>query len=766
MGYQSLLNSDKYLRNSYPFPSDDVSPEKKGEAEWNLAWLNAIVYQYLDNKCGVRYNQLDKIQELRDYAEGRQSGTKYKNFFLGKEIPGEQRKGWMNVNFDDIFSPAPKIKSKIMGIMESQEHDVLLDATDEKSGAEKERAKEMLWFKKKYKTILDEIDQTLGIPPKDEVLPESREELELFAGMGGFKLPYEVFMEKCLGHTFDISNHPENKRNIIGDLIDINMAATMDYVNTEEQKVYEKYIDIADLIIDYDGSNNFANARYGAIPMSYTIADIEAETGLSEEKILKIAQSFAGKYGNPVWSDSFNVKAGNVWKFNNWRIPVIYGAYKTVNNKYHTKKNGKMYPATYGKVWDTDTKKTVITNVQVVYHAKWIPETDFMWDYGIMNDIPRNEKGAAGIPFHVYKLKGKSIMEQLLPILDDIQMIKLRYQNGIAKAPPPGIAVEIESLENIMFGSKKMKPLEVIAMYLQSGSYVYRDKPATGGSNASQAKPFEVLAGGAGTVIQETAASMTMAFNQIAQITGIDPVTLTDETMQPDNTLGGKQLALASTNNTLKGLYSAYISIKESFSRNAASRINLICMFNKDDNKGYYGVIGSAGVESIRAMENNKISKLGIHIHARPTEFEKANVLEAAKSALALGKSGAPGITMSQYLFISRQINMPGGIKYCEAMLSYWESKKQKEELELAKVNMEQNKSLEVDAVMKKSEAEKSVIIAQADQDIRVYAAKAVIDGKVKQQDFQMELQKLGVQAALDTEQQQELQPPVSPMQQ
>ena len=43
------------------------------------------------------------------------------------------REGWDNMNFEDIFSPAPKYINNIVGIMEAQDHDVVVEATDENS---------------------------------------------------------------------------------------------------------------------------------------------------------------------------------------------------------------------------------------------------------------------------------------------------------------------------------------------------------------------------------------------------------------------------------------------------------------------------------------------------------------------------------------------------------------------------------------------------------------------------------------------------------
>ena len=79
--------------------------------------------------------------------------------------------------------------------------------------------------------------------------------------------------------------------------------------------------------------------------------------------------------------------------------------------------------------WETgENKKTVVTSVEVVYNCYWIPNSTIVWNYGIMNDIPRDEKGCVRLPFHVYQIEGKSIGEQLMIPADDIQLSHLRYQ--------------------------------------------------------------------------------------------------------------------------------------------------------------------------------------------------------------------------------------------------------------------------------------------------------------------------------------------------
>lgn len=739
----------KYKDGVYPMPSDDVSPEEKSEKKWNLDWMCFLTSQYVNDWCGIRFNSIDKINELREYAFGTQDPNKYKNYYLGKEIPGETRKGWMNVNFNLIFSPAPMIMNKIVSMIEEVEHDITVDATDEKSGYEKESKKAKLWLKKLFKPELDEINQAIGVQPDDEILPESKEELELYASIGGTKLPYEIFIEKCLGHTFDISNDHENKRKIIYDLASIYMAATLDEVDMYEQKVYEKYIDIADLIIEYNPNTNFDKSRYGGYSYFMTVAEVMAETGLEGGKIIHLAQQNSGKYGNPQWNEKYANNRTGVYGFESWRIPVIYAAYKTVNQRYQTKKDGNYYPAKFGEKWGDKSKKdTVITDYQVVYHAKWIPGTEIIWNYGLMNDIPGN----GNLPFHVYKIPGKSIIEQLIPVLDDIQCANLRYQNNLSKAPPPGGFIDQRALTNLEYGGKKMSNKEALKMFFQTGWLLYNGQSIGGNPNISAPVPITPSIGGAGTAITEAVESFRLACDKIALVTGFDPITLSNPASQ-DNPVSNQKMAMASTNTVLKSLYSGYIDMRESFCRNAASRIQLICKYNKDDNKGYYGVIGRIGVDSIAAMGNKKASMVGIRIQARATEAEKAIVMEAAANALKGGKSGKVAMPMSLFFFIQRMINMPGGYKYCQALMANWEAKQNEKELQLAQINMEQNKKLEVEAVIAKNKAEMQLITHTTNEEIRKMVAEHMITTEAKTEDFKNELIKYGIETGISNSQ-------------
>ena len=749
---------DTYSKDSYQFPKDDIDPAKKGK-EWCKAYSEAILSNYYRGLCATTFDTRNKYFLLRSYSNGRQSSAKYKNFYLGNEVQGEEREGWMNVNFDDIFSPAPSIVAKIQGIFQSTEHDIQVEDTGIKAGAERESKKEALWFEKLYEPQLSAINQALGVATENKVLPDTRDELELFATLGGFKLAYETYMEACIDVSLYESNNKILKDKVIKDLIDLNIACTIDTVDTDTQRVYQQYIDIADLIMDYTKQDDFTKSNFAALPEFWTINDLRKKTqpmGIDEDELKATAMQYVGYVGNPqFWNDNYGVmNSHGVYPYSSWKIPVLYSTWKSVNSKYRTKKlrsdgvNENVYDSKFGKFWDTENKKTTITDINVIYQCRWVIGTDIVFDDGLMNDIVREGK-TAKLPFHVCKIHGKSIMESMMPVLDEIMLVKLRYQNAIAMCPPPGIAINWDATEAITLGNKsKNTPYDFIKFYRQTGAAVYRGKSLIDGSTAGP--PITPIDNGMGTIMEETIKGLDAAFMQLSQVSGIDPVTLSVDQKGEQPSATSEKLATASTNNCLKPIYSAYIHIKEDYAKSAAYRIQLICKYNEDDTRGYNGVIGDVGVKAIAEAGDRNVIQFGIKIQARPTEQDKADILKAAEESLGASKEGQPGITMSDYLYISQLIRTASGLKYATAYLNYKEGLAAKNAQQVAQQNSQMNGQVQMQAEQQKNELAKDLEKFKTDQAIRLEEAKAIFAKEADIRKFQQDVEMAGVTSAID----------------
>jgi hypothetical protein len=740
-------------KSAYPFPDDSIDPKIKETAQYSLEWMQAMTWAYFDNRCGTTYMDYNRIDEIRAYMDGRQGSAKYKDLFLGKNIlsgnrhdnhtkepiesEGFDREGWSDINFEDIYSVAPRYMNMLVGRFKKNGHDISCEALDEKSSLDRKKKKEQIWYNKRYKTQRDDLNKLLGVPPKDEVLPNNKQELDLFEKLGGTKLGWEIAMEKTIAHTLSISNWKEISDKFYRDLIAIGKGACMDMVYIDEQKVYAEYIDIQDLIIEYDFRTNFERSRFMAYPYWMTITQVIEETGMNEEDVVKFANSVvAGAYGNPQWIDAYSKKSNGNWLFGDWRVPVLYGAWITTNQYYNTKvknKTGdKTYAGKFGKFHDgTGAKSTVVTSTECVYHAKWIPYSEVVWNYGMMNDIPRDENNNARLPVHLYWIRGKSIGEQMIPALDDMQIAHLNYQNNKAKSPPPGGTMDINALESINYAGKKIHPLELIKLYYSTGWFLYKRNKSGIPTNTTPPVPVQLEPGGNPIAVKEFADSLAVAINDLANLTGVDPITLAKEGGEAP--VSNTKLGTSNMNDTLTPVYAAYLDIEESLCKNLASRIQIICMFDKgEENKGYADVIGKKGVEAIAAAGTKNHTRYGIKIFDKPKGEEKEALLKAIQIALTPGKSGVPGITPSQFSFLTRQMNIPGGMKSAEQMLAFWEKEKQEKDMQRAEANMEMNTKREAEAFQIKTQGQIELDNAKTDNKIRLAMVEAYVKGELQ----------------------------------
>ena len=710
----SLYIDPKFIGKNFPFPKHDIDPKKKTK-DWMLGWCRAIYGQYVNNNTYYNNSWYSNITDLRRYALGKQDSAKYKDQILGgkeRDTTGQsKRKGYVNVNFENIFSPAPKYMDVIEGQMESTEHTVVVTAEDENSGTEKLNAKEAMWFRAQEKPFLEMMDDKLGIKRKeDDFMPESREELDLYDDMGGFKLRYEVAMEQALSHTFSISEWKQIKRQVIRDLATTNMAATMDYVDTYEGKVKFKYIDFAELIIEYSKDWNFSRSRWGAVVNYMTIEELRTSgCGLKEDQLRAVAQQYKDMYGNNSfggWADNVVKYDDGSYGYDNYRIPVLEAYWKSFDRSYKVRKKTekgeiRVNQKKFGKIYDTDKKKTEEIDIKVIYKSNWIVGTDYVFDTGHMEDTPR-DGGEVKLPFHVYRIPGESIVSRMRPVLDHIELTYLKLQNAIAKAAPAGLMVEIGSLENISLGNKKMSPKDLIKIYQQDGTMFYRATPfGSSTHNFNAGPPIMPHAGSLGNAVSEAIQAFEMGFNQISEITGI--ARNATASVDPSATATSQQLAVAATNNALKPMYAGYLSIKEGCSRNAALRIQILCKYNEDAERGYHSVIGKTDVNTLKDAGDTPAVKWGIKIEALPTEAIKAEIKAAAQNALNSGKNGSPILTMGEYLYISQKLESGSGFTQVRTYLAY----KEHVSNQMAQQQQEENMRINAEEARKTEEAKK-----------------------------------------------------------
>lgn len=683
-----------FQRGSYPFPKDEIPNEEKG-AEWCKKWCEAMYAAYVTDRSGVPYSSIEELNELRRYAAGSQDVSKYQDILLDESEDGGDLTGYLNVNWE-IFSVMPKFLHIIRGIFEEQEHKIVATAVDPKSSEERETEKLRKWFRGRYKPIMEAVDQFAGIKREPEWIPETLDELEIYQQAGGFKMVKETEIEEGLAYTMYISDWKEIKRKMLDDFATINCGAVKDFTDPYTRKVKARWVDPVRLIMQYSKHWDHRNSEYGGEIVSESISNIRKNTDLSEEKLREMAQFYNGRNANQnlsSWTEEDLQINGGGWKYDNFQIDIMDAEWFSINSKSFTKRTNArgdtlMYEEKEGKVYDTDTKKTTTNKYKTVYRAKWIIGTDYVYDYGLQYDVPRPGKKEVELSFKFYKLPGRSIVSLSVPNLDQIQLTWLKMQNALAMSSNSGIAVEYTSLMNMKLGGEKMEPLDLLSIRRDTGDMIYKMSTHMGKQNIPGGmRPIQELTGGIGPQLQEFITLFDLNLNFIRDLTGINQVADASNP-NPNQSVGGAEMAIAATNNALKPIYAGYIRLKELVSRSCAIRMQVIIRHDKKAYDGYIPVVGGSGVKILSVGANVIDADWEIQIQAKPTDQRKQIILEAAMKSMQPDKDGFVGIEEADFMMIERLLE-DGNEKLAETMLNFRSKKNKERQLQVQRENME-----------------------------------------------------------------------------
>ena len=759
----TLNTISSYQRGSYPFPRDEISTDDK-TIEWGIQWCEAMYAAWITDRTGVPYSQLDEYYNLRRYGAGNQDVYKYQKILLANDGEGESGlEGYLNIDWE-IFSVMPKFKHIIRGMFENQEHDIVASAVDEKSTREKNKAEMDKWFKGRFKPLLDQMDKINGTQRTPEWVPENVDELDLYRTTGGFKLAKEAEIEEALQYSFYISDWKETKRKMLDDFVDCNIAACKDYTDIYTRKAKVRYVDPMNLIIQYSRHWDSRNSEYGGELIKETISNIRKNTEIPEDELRNLAQFYSGRNTNQnlqSWTvEDLRIENGG-WKYDNFLIDIMDCEWFSVNSKFFTRRlndrgETRVYEEKWGKIFDTQRKKTKKHTYKVVYRNKWIVGTKFSYDFGLQYDTPRPGKKEVELSFKFYKLPGRSMVSLSIPLLDQMQLTWLKLQNALAMSANSGIAIEYSTLQNMKLGGSKMEPLEILAIRRDTGDLIYKTTTHQGRPNVPGGyKPIQELVGGIGPQLQEYIALFELNLEFIRDLTGISRVA-DASTPDPNQSVGGTEIAMAATHNALQPIYTGYIRLKEKVARTLAIRIQSLIKHDKQAYKGYMPVLGEAGVKIISVGADAIDTDWEIMIQAKPTQQRKSIILESAMKAMQPDKDGHIGLEEQDFLMIERMLEQ-GNLKPAEMFLAYRSRKNKDRQIQVQRENMQLDQQGQVQAVQAKMQADQQT--AQFDNELKkdFETHKAMLEDGNNQREHERKLQQIGAESALQPTEQETL---------
>ena len=677
-------SSDQNNEDLYPFPNRDINPAKK-DAMYHKKWAEAIYAIFISSRASWGIGEHDSFIKQRAYAIGRQSTDKYKSFLLEEQQSDSnavssvddmpisrvaRREGWLNVLWDN-FTIGPKLMDSMHGMFDTLDFDLYVNAIDPNSLSMQENAKYIALVEGQNLKWQTEYKKRAGLPVDENViLPKTMQELAAVEAQGGFKLNVAKAMEKLAKHSFIASRWSDViKKKLVDDLVTIGRCATRDRYDREDGMFKTEYIDPARLVIQYSEDNDYADSSYGGYFRLLTISDLKFRMPeLLDDELRKLARSNQGLFGNPSvrnngqWENMYDLydETNHTYGWYDFKVSVFEAEWMDWDLSRALKHTTTRGSNRYNRIdYDTklspgDTKKEKITSTRKPRQCTWVVGTKHVFDDGPVHMAPRPQPSVPKLSFHVEQLHGPSLIKRSIPIMDQIALLWLRYQNSVAKMIESGFAVDMGMIMNISDGHGKKYPVDqILKMWKQTGILPFMPS-RMGNYQGGAVSPVHALPSDFESKLNATRSAFEFQFQMFEQVTGINPITL-GQSPSPDAPVATTEAAMQATSTIIKPIATALFEVKQNIGECIVSRIQTGIRVSEKVRKAYGGIVGENDINVIRLAEKSAV-RYGLSMQAKPDQLFKQKLVKYIELALASGRDGKAGIELPDALLLEEKL--------------------------------------------------------------------------------------------------------------
>jgi hypothetical protein len=717
----SIFFSENY-RESYNAPDMSTSAKEKQKPKYNLEMSRWLYSMYSRNQTEISSAYLTLIDTLRAYAEGRQSGDKYKSYFTGSKSTDTldtdtfqhtnqyYRKGWMSLQdyWDNPISFVVTLLNAIRGALADNDYNIQAEPIDYDSGYEEDRLMHEIIVKAKFGKTLNSLYQMNGTPPPDDLdIPVEYDDLEEMKKDGLFKEPYVREHVQLLRDFFNCAQWDNVLRaKLLDDLMITGYAFSHEFYDKRSGKATAEYVDPQNLIIQYSDQFDFGDSDFAGFLRWVPISRIRACSDyivnskgekIGDKELKDLAKTYSGQYTNTEYTGKSADPFKRDGTLEDMKVleAVFYWrdveAKKTDIEYVNKKGQKKRYP------YDETVKKlsagerVIEMKERKLYSCTWIVNSDWLYDYGLVPNQGYVEN-EPWLPIRGVKMEGKSLVHRLVPVADVFAISFLKFLNGLSKATEGGYAIDVTKL--MISDPKKFNPLSVVKQFLEGNFFFYQ---SGGGMNVGGTPiPINMIPGNLREFIEPWIQQLQWCVSFAENLTGI-PLMMLGSTPKPDTGLGVTEMSLQSATNSLRPYSDKMKKLKEDLATLASQMIQLAVKYDTRARDAYARVVGQANLYTLLKAKYLPI-QYGIIMKARPDMQMRQAILQMAAQALEAGRNGQPGLTYDQTLYITEQVYSGTALAELRLTLKKWIYKdkieKQKQQEKMVQLQAEQNQKM------------------------------------------------------------------------
>jgi hypothetical protein len=679
----------------YAYPPDHIDPKKKRDKQYYLDVNQALYADYVNNRLAIPYSDGigRSIEELQAYATGRQSPDKIKHWLLKKHPENGQYISKMNVSFEG-YAKLPQLLDIMRSKNMNQEFDVRLTCIDENSMATIEATKQMLKFVLDVNTqkfLENSIYKPDLQPDPAELGLRTAADVDTFIDTGGFTLQWQIAAEAACAKSKMESHYKMFQDQVMDDLITNpnGICGAKTYIEKSTKIPKFRRVDMRRALVQPSIYRDFNDNTRAAELRDMSMTDISRENpNLTPQQLYDIALTFqwmnpplqtytAGGYSDWMSSPTFFTANDPVMSA---RIFVLDSQWLSVDTQITLKNERGFYrsvdydyklTAKDAKNGDQKIEKKVIKK----YYSQWIVGSEILLDYGVCEDVvyygPDGNKRPR-LDFFFAQTGNMSLVERCTAIIDDMNMILVKYRNGWASLPAsPAMAIQQNLIENVMLNNVAQQPEDIMRAFVELGVLYYNSLDDNGDPlfMAGGAKPIEYMnVAQMASVMSVCSQELLVKANELRDVLGLQNGADGGQ-KSPYQGLGETELAFQAANASLQPTFNSYNYLFRNMFTDIIKKWQIVA---KDGAvKLPYAVLGEHNMKMLELGNEFTNSEFNVEIAIAPSSEERMAILQ---QMLQLKTEGF--ITHAQYLFLYEKI-MAGQIKSAYFQLAKMEAQRE-----------------------------------------------------------------------------------------
>ena len=628
-------------RQSKSFPDPLAPQDVKQGKKYGLKYAKAIEGQWGKMQdTESLYRKRNKVWERnRDYANGTQDTNIYKRILTSMD-PNAADGSLVNLDYTPV-PILPKFSRIVGNKILSRNPYPNLEAIDPISSSEKNKEKQRIRTQVQIKPELEALKQETGglVLDKDpSELPDTLEEAEIFLETN-LKTDAEISAQIGTNLTLSWNNFNDSiYRRCVNDLVALGMAVVK-RSNDPNYGIKTEYVDPCTFIHSYTEDPGLNDLTYAGHIKKISIQELKRLAGdqFTEEDYAKMAQGAAGINGNDSsklshqYFDDYLKR--NIFGYDEYMIDVLDFEFMSVDcmhfedkeNRYGNKLffyEGFKYKERPGSVFEREPRKM---NIATVYGGSYIIGTNFMYDYGMKANMPRNihdiskcRLSYSAVATNIRRMIPKSMVDSCVGFADMLQITHLKIQQAIAKAKPDGLIIDIEGLENVQLGKGgELQPLELHDIYEQTGVFYYRSKDPEGGF---QNPPIREI-GNSIRNINELIGIYNHYLRLIRDATGVNEA-MDASSPKGDALVGVREQAIAAGNNAIYDITNASMVLFKKVCEDIVKCLQIIPS-GSVLMKAYQNAIGEENMRVLSTFSDLPMYNFGVSVQKEMEDSER-----------------------------------------------------------------------------------------------------------------------------------------------